>query len=56
MKFIKLMFSNQIFICNWFNDTALHIAVKNEDIKAVELLLNHKNININIEDYVFVIF
>lgn len=38
-----------IFIVLFFHKTALHIAVENENVEIVKLLLNHPKIDVNIK-------
>ena len=40
-----------MFIFTYFNETtALHMAVNSDNVEIVELLLNTKNIDINVEN------
>lgn len=40
------------FIINIHN-TPLHLAIKRKNIEIIKLLLNHKDININLKDDIF---
>lgn len=36
-----------------FHNTPLHVAVQNENIDIIQVLLNHKNIDVDITDHIY---
>lgn len=49
-EFVKILANNDINIYNNKNQTALHAAVKNRNPKCVREVLEHENIDVNIQD------
>ena len=49
----KIKYRNEVIIV--FNYTALHIAIKNENIEIIKLLINYVNIDINAKNGAFFI-
>ena len=54
MKF-EIIFLNKISIIQFYI-TALHKAVQNRNNEIIKLLLDQPNVNVNVEDEIFILY